>query len=954
VAFILDRSGSIATRGQTYNIELQGVATALRDASVIPRDGSIAVAVLLFAEDAQVIVPLTQINSPADAERIASTVESRACASIGSLTAPCPFGGTSFTAAITTADADLNKNRRQGARRVMILSSDGEPNDLGLAIEASVEARNAARIQGITSELNGILVGVSGDEVAENRARIDQVVFPMPAADLPGATLVVNGGACSEPGAAAGSDDCLRQATDFAEATRRILRSDVPTASLVVTTEEDTAPGAPSIAGGPLSLRQAIERANCNGGATTITFASGVRGKTIRPLVPLPALAHPDIVIDGCDGPDCAASITLDGAGTNTATGEAHPHGLLIRSNRNVVRGLRIANFPGAGVAIDRLCPNDNAVRNRVEQNVLENNAKFGVLVADTISEGKGDTNIRNTISRNAISASATPIDLTGDGPTANDVGDPDAGPNALLNFPDTINVVATGQTVGVAGQVSGPASAGSTVEIYAVTSFVFVADRLVIEGVSFLAEATTAANGSFSATGVAQSPTGVYTATVTDRAGNTSELMSDTGNTRPARPVPEVTTSVNFGDTQVNTSPDPRPVTVTNNGNAPLIVTGCSIVKCSPSDRDDTARFTITGCPTAPLNPGERATIRVTYRPTVCGPARACLALTTNNARQAVIQTELVANAVGAALARLTLQGGAAALEFGPVTPRGKPRKVKVKQARTFTVENLGCDQLNITLATITRVTDAGRLANTDDRDFFSVSRLNPNGTETPVAVGPNATFSLGGLQSATFRVRFRPVIPVVVDCPGGPSGLAANRVLPDEVMSRLTINQNAGAPLAVNLVGRVSTNVRMIDPCSPSEPPLVTLVRSGSEFIVQFSVFDSNLDANRATFQFLNSVGQAVGEAFNIDLTAAIRERNLVEGQSFTVSQTFTGGLSAVQINSVRVTVSDGSSSDTATSGSVTTSATAAGLRLQSAGSATLRLPKARIPRSGSRADR
>jgi hypothetical protein len=171
---------------------------------------------------------------------------------------------------------------------------------------------------------------------------------------------------------------------------------------------------------------------------------------------------------------------------------------------------------------------------------------------------------------------------------------------------------------------------------------------------------------------------------------------------------------------------------------------------------------------------------------------------------------------------------------------------------------------------------------------------------------------------------------------------------------MSRLTINQNAGAPLAVNLVGRVSTNVRMIDPCSPSEPPLVTLVRSGSEFIVQFSVFDSNLDANRATFQFLNSVGQAVGEAFNIDLTAAIRERNLVEGQSFTVSQTFTGGLSAVQINSVRVTVSDGSSSDTATSGSVTTSATAAGLRLQSAGSATLRLPKARIPRSGSRADR
>jgi len=127
------------------------------------------------------------------------------------------------------------------------------------------------------------------------------------------------------------------------------------------------------------------------------------------------------------------------------------------------------------------------------------------------------------------------------------------------------------------------------------------------------------------------------------------------------------------------------------------------------------------------------------------------------------------------------------------------------------------------------------------------------------------------------------------------------------------------------VNLVGHVSTGVKLIDPCSPSHAPLVTLSRSGDQFTVQFSAFDSNLSLNRATFQFLNRAGGAIDQAFDIDLTQSIRDRNLVRGQSVTVSQSFTGGTSALQIDSVRVTVFDGETSESATSGAITTSSTA-----------------------------
>jgi hypothetical protein len=64
IGFILDRSGSVAQKGESYHVEIQGVLRALRDPTTIPRDGSVAVAVITFAEDATVCAA-AEINSTA-------------------------------------------------------------------------------------------------------------------------------------------------------------------------------------------------------------------------------------------------------------------------------------------------------------------------------------------------------------------------------------------------------------------------------------------------------------------------------------------------------------------------------------------------------------------------------------------------------------------------------------------------------------------------------------------------------------------------------------------------------------------------------------------------------------------------------------------------------------------------------------------------------------------------
>ena len=573
--------------------------------------------------------------------------------------------------------------------------------------------------------------------------------------------------------------------------------------------------------------------------------------------------------------------------------------GLVIRSNRVTVRGLKITNFTRAGVVIAARCPQDQVGHNRVERNVIDG-SPTGILVL-------GATNVQNRLSRNAISrptpgadAPATAlIDLGGDGPTPNDEDDGDSGPNTLLNFPDAMAVTAQGDTVTVRGELDSPPPTAATVEIFGVTRFHVADSRVVVDGVTFLGEATVNADGEFTAAGLAPSPTGVYTATVTDlsndgppdHSANTSELMTDATDAQLPRPIANVGPSVEFGDVNLNTQAT-KPVTITNQGAAPLTVGGCTLGRCADASGDNRDRFTVADCPATKINPGQSATLNVTVNATACGPLAACLLLQTDDPRRPQVAVALMAN--GTSPARAVVQDGVTQLKFKRKPAGGAP--VASPQTKSFTITNTGCQFLTLTSATLTR---GGQ---TDDGGAFVV-------TVQGSASGFPAT--LGAGQSVTVNVSFNPVIPRVAGGQARPRDL-----LPSDITETLTVATSVGSPVTLTLIAGVKPHVRLISPTDPSAAPVVTLCKSGDQFVVTFSAYDANTNVSRAVYQFKDGSGRSVGAAIAVDLAAALQQQGIRAGQSFTLTQRFMGANDNQNVATVEVTVFDEEGSDTATS--------------------------------------
>ncbi len=265
-------------------------------------------------------------------------------------------------------------------------------------------------------------------------------------------------------------------------------------------------------------------------------------------------------------------------------------------------------------------------------------------------------------------------------------------------------------------------------------------------------------------------------------------------------------------------------------------------------------------------------------------------------------------------ASARVTLENNAALLSFGPAEASRKTKKPPkgCDCDGTFTIENIGCATINLALDSIMRtgsdVTN-GKITNPDDSKTFSVKVVS-NQSETDLGVGTVVSIPTG--QSRSFRVLFKPVIPVST---GKTSGLAAADVLPDTVTSKITFKQNGIEPIVINLVGRVSRDVRLINPDDARQPKRAVFTKSGDEFTVIFGIFDADLDVNLARFEFLDGNGQLVEQAFDVDLTQPISQSNIIKGQSIVVTQKFTGAESHPEVASVRVKVSDPRSSDSIT---------------------------------------
>jgi uncharacterized protein (TIGR03437 family) len=229
------------------------------------------------------------------------------------------------------------------------------------------------------------------------------------------------------------------------------------------------------------------------------------------------------------------------------------------------------------------------------------------------------------------------------------------------------------------------------------------------------------------------------------------------------------------------------------------------------------------------------------------------------------------------------------------------------------FVLENNGNAAALLTPISLTRVGPNGdKLAQpADDRSLFNV-RLVTGAGEAPLVYSPNGVITLLPGQQLNFRTTFNPIIPIRA-CKT--NGLAANQSVPDTINSQLRLVTQTGAPVTIDLLGKVDPRARLVHPLDPRRAPQVTLTQSGGSYTVEFWVYDPNLDLYLARYQFLDASGKPVGAPADIDLSQTIAQANLVKGQIFGVDQGFS---TDVSVSSVRVTIYDrDNTNDSAVSG-------------------------------------
>jgi hypothetical protein len=264
----------------------------------------------------------------------------------------------------------------------------------------------------------------------------------------------------------------------------------------------------------------------------------------------------------------------------------------------------------------------------------------------------------------------------------------------------------------------------------------------------------------------------------------------------------------------------------------------------------------------------------------------------------------------IGTPQAVVRLEGNGPTLDFGPVAAARKIKKLKKLPVRSFTIENIGCTQLVLTFDSLLRTgsdVDRGLISDPDDRALFNLSIVDAAGTETPLDILTDVRIGPG--QKQNFKIRFIPLIPAVVA--RGVRGLSARDALPDLINSVLTFTQNGGAPLKIRLVGHLDTALILIDPVNPRSPPFASISRVEDDFIIEYSIYDSNMDVNKAVYQFFDKHERPAEPPITVDLSALFRDPAFARGQSLTIVQTVSGAKNHPEIAGVEVTVFDSETS-------------------------------------------
>jgi len=283
-----------------------------------------------------------------------------------------------------------------------------------------------------------------------------------------------------------------------------------------------------------------------------------------------------------------------------------------------------------------------------------------------------------------------------------------------------------------------------------------------------------------------------------------------------------------------------------------------------------------------------------------------------------------------------VAIEGGGSVLDLGPATAQRKTKKPPKGCTcdRIFSIQNNGCATLNLNFPSILRTgsdVTSGKITNLDDSGTFVVRVINPDGSESQISLPSfcpiESCLSIDPGQKRTFRVLFKPGIP---NFAAKTTGLSASQVLPDVITSRITFTAGA-QPINIDLVAHVSGDGQIINPDNARAAKLASFTKSGDEFTVTFGVFDSDLDVNQARFEFLDSNGNLIGQAFDVNITQPISQENIIKGQSFVVVQKFTGAKDHPEVAAVRVTVSDAHSTDSITA-QLGSSASSSGAAIQS----------------------
>lgn len=260
----------------------------------------------------------------------------------------------------------------------------------------------------------------------------------------------------------------------------------------------------------------------------------------------------------------------------------------------------------------------------------------------------------------------------------------------------------------------------------------------------------------------------------------------------------------------------------------------------------------------------------------------------------------------------RLIIPDAKSLIELGTPTPVEVKRKSKKAKGpcNTFTIENTSFASLPLTLDAVNRTggdVDGQHISDPREADLYVLSVINA-GSETPLQLGETVTLASG--ERTGFCLRVNLTVPGLV---GATTNLSATQVIPDLIDTQVIFRQPNGPRLILHVRVHVETAVRFINPNDPRREAIPSFTISGNEFEVTFAVFDPNLDLNRAKYEFLDAGGAVVAGPFEIDLMQSLLESHLVRGQSFAISQRFTGASSHPEAKAVRVTIFDGETSVT-----------------------------------------